>query len=371
MVDVGGNERPAPFYLNEQVMQVTVKNGDEQVNFGRQLPVVYREAFADALKHPIVQLGFADGIIGYAVTRTVPQDDAHYNPRNGGGLLFAISDGKATLRPFQTAGDVESAVVHETIHGFTETWYRFYRAGVSSGDPVLDQHIADLHKACADLRDAVYRQYVTEHRAEMAQSFTAAAANFTNTATVEVATDPQTAEAMLKYATGMQSAAAAVTTDALATYQGLEGPVCSLPRLIDVERAVAAPGSVLTPTIAERPEMQPVAAAERNLETGFDKAYGCIKDGNALRDAYHPDTASPVGHAFEDPNEAVSSIMAILAENPRYLPACMSSMEIGQQQVALGNVIRAVIMITGYTHPDLIQVLNQDPQTVATIKQLS
>jgi hypothetical protein len=321
-----------------------------------------------------MRLAVREGLVDNIRVWTAEEDNGEYLAEDDTAAFYVSGEDDEGLIYYHSES-VESVAAHEAAHSFTSTWYEYYQSGQPSGDAMLDELITNMRSACNVMGDVLYRGFIADYRSEIAHAYDEVAIKFEESTQSGEAGSGDDPEVLYENAAIMRETADAVRSDEDSVYlftqnhfaDGCYAPyLSSLPYAISGDEAENLKGYELFFA-----ESEPVRELQQLMDTERDRRYACILDGLALEDLLHQGRGLDAGHPYGNATEAISSIIAILNSNPRYLSECYDNLADDAYREALGDLISAAVRITDYTHPELIDILAADPQAAEVIKQFS
>lgn len=346
-----------------------------------RLPAAYETAFTAALGSPVVEIALQSGNIE-AVTVRPPlardNENAYFKPKEK-EIEFVVKAGEHEQRMLFDTRALLSITVHEATHALSEDWYKHIRPGDPSRAQVpsteIAQPLARVVTACRSMRDAVFTSFISEERAELAAAFQATADQFQAAIQSGVISgypikDAEQTARLNGYQSAFAETATALTNNDPRLYEVLSRneSTCTFvdPFWLPVPFAEIELGAY-----DEYTESKPLFAVYSAATKDANEAYGCIKDGNAMAEL----TGAPKalgGHAYDNPTEAASSVVAMLAMNPGYITECMTNMEQTDPELANAawELMSAVWGVTIAAHPEVREALVTDSDAAAVIDTL-
>lgn len=367
---IGSDGNTVELLPGRQVMYAPVLDGRLHPMFESGVPTAYEEALQEAVQHPVMQLAASQGVVSAVRAENSFSDNGSFASWSD-EIVFVIGPGEIQDRLYHTAEDFSAIGVHEAVHAFTDYWYRYYEQGVSSGNQELDRLISSVHEACVTVNELVLSDYLSENGDALASAYEeAAGAADDYTDVPDTVGEQVTEESAADFADDLLQAAAALQADEPVVLPPSESQVCYAPTARSmVERHAEDESEVLSHVLAIDGVYFALYDHDRALRISTQEKYNCITEGDALQERYHPENPSMAGHPYDNPNEAVSSIMTILAAHPAYLSECLTATGDKPLQAAIGDLIRSIIAVTENTHPKLLEVLSQNPEAAAVIQQ--
>lgn len=332
---------------------------EPDIEFDAALPRDYRSVFYNSLQHPIVRLASETGVVQQATAMIAETDEASYQPQEK-EMIFEVSElGPDEPGMYYHSKSIAAIAVHEAVHGITYNWYQVYENNQLSGDETLDNRLADVRAACAELGELIQRDFVTDSRERLIDAYGDLAELYMSTG-------------QDRFAGQFTDAAEGLERNDVILYPESDGSTCSapysehLPYLSAGKAAEQLNG--YEEVMANSPELM---SLKENLERNVEEAYRCVDDGFAIDDLLNIPRKSGAGHPQDNVTETASSLASILAVNPTYLPECFDSLPSGNYKEKLLDLVQAVLRVMAQENPDLMQIVMQDSDAASVVRQFS
>ncbi len=347
---------------------VTVENGEyADMQFAEILPTAYKEAFLETINHPLFKLAAKKGNIRSIRVLPSAQDNGNFNLRDK-SVNFFISDGYGPTeqgvyfnkRLFKTTG------IHEATHGLNQDWNQYLETNTIPEDKTLTEKINRVRNACKVVRDSLYRDFISDNRDAIADAFLETSKRFNL-----VLQDPEVIQVygidrVTNYVQAMEFTSQAMLEDQPEIYAPFTNPGCEAVSIFEVPYYVKGVRGKLLDNYTIYQEATPLIPVAVKQYYNNDQEFTCLKDGKATKTLLGTRDEIFGGHAFSNPDEATSSLITILATAPNYLPKCLDGLT-GHRRAQLKEVIRTSLALTEYVHPEVIQLLRQNPDAARVI----
>lgn len=338
------------------------------------VPKPYKNALKATMNEPVVQLAMKSGAAKEYIVKIADADNGFFLPGDE-TVDFDISNGKGAYRLYGSKLGFVATGIHESTHALANDWY-----SADPGDTTYGEDLNTVYDTCDDMRDDVFKEFISENRNKLATAYKKTADDFRHSLKTGTMMDGTVISSIQGYDKKISDAADALYKTAVAVkandpriYDILNTPddgyTC---QFVDIFSIPYTFSNGRMGVYDEFSETQPIYKEVQAQTELTDEAYACIKDGNAVQDLTHSKTPNGGGHAYDNPTETVASMVTSVSINPTYVMECMNELAKTSPEHAedLWKFMDAVWQVTLIDHPQLRDIMTKKPASRQVIEKM-